>query len=289
MMDTLSHNALSAFSAPLLKPINVAQLARELGWDDTSANLYLASIVNEAHLALNLLDWAGIRDGMRVLEVGAGAGLFTAFLQAQGIAVTAIEPVAQGFGATLAARVIVSRSVSQAPNILALEARQLDPARDGLFDMIFSVNVVEHFMPLIENLDGISTVMAARGIQVHTCPNYRIPYEPHFGTALLPVIPARTPHIAKRCPQELWQSLNFITAADVRRYAKSRGLEIRFQPGLLAVALRRLLHEEAFAGRQPRWLSLLAHAAHLSGLIAPLSLLPPGLATPMTFRLQREV
>jgi hypothetical protein len=66
---------------------------------------------------------------------------------------------------------------------LPLEARELDPERH-----IFSVNIIEHFQPLDDNLDGLARVMKSNGVQVHTCPKYHVPYEP-----------------------PIWRSLNFIT------------------------------------------------------------------------------
>ncbi|MBV9549409.1 MAG: methyltransferase domain-containing protein [Alphaproteobacteria bacterium] len=288
MMGSSSHNSLNAFSRGLLDSATAARLAREAECGAPHAALYLRTLVAEAHLGLNLLHWAGFRDGMRVLEVGAGAGFLTAFLQASGVNLTAIEPVAQGFDITLAARTTVAQATGSAPSILTLEARQLDAAHHGLFDLIFSVNVVEHFQPLAKNLDGMRRVMAPGGIQAHTCPNYRVPYEPHYGIILLPFVPACTPFATKLRRDGLWRSLNFITAGNVRHYGKENGLNVTFQPGLLAEALRRLQNERVFAERHPEWVHHLAAALDWSGLTQLLSLVPAGLATPMTFRLQRK-
>ncbi len=286
-MRALSHDELDAFSAPLQTADNIARLARDTGWEERQAGLYLASILGEAHLGLTLLDWAGLNADARVLEVGAGAGLLSAFLQARGVALTAIEPVAQGFDATLAARTIVARGTGMAPDISPLEARQLDPARDGPFDVIFSVNVIEHFQPLQENLDGMARVMAPGGVQVHTCPNYRIPYEPHYGVPLLPFFPGRTPPAARH-GDGLWRSLNFITAGDVHRYARAYGLQASFQRGTMGASLRRLRTEKAFAARQPPLLHHIASLSHWTGLTALLGAVPPELATPMTFCLRKD-
>src|SRR6185369_16311116 len=97
-------------------------------------------------------------------------------------------------------------------------AAELDPARDGLFDVIFSINVLEHCQPLPETVLALSKVLAPGGMMIHTCPNYRVPYEPHFRLLLVPFAPRLTARLIPRLASDpLWQSLNFVTAGDLRR------------------------------------------------------------------------
>src|SRR4029078_9138827 len=112
------------------------------------------------------------------------------------------------------------------PRILPLQAQELNRAEHGVFDVIFSINVIEHFQPLADNLAGLARVMSPKGIQIHTCPNYHVPYEPHFSIPLLPFAPALTVRLWRRHLRinPLWQSLNFITVADLRSYAAQNGL-----------------------------------------------------------------
>ena len=114
---------------------------------------------------------------------------------------------------------------------------------------------------------------------VHNCPNYAVPYEPHFGIPLLPFRPASTARVLPRgiTSTGLWQSINFVTARDVRRVAARHGATVTFEHGLLADAIDRL-NEPEFVARH----RALGRMARVLGVLTPaLRKLPPGLSTPM--------
>jgi SAM-dependent methyltransferase len=253
------------------------------------AGLYLDAICNEAYTALRLLEWAGLQPTHRVLEVGAGGGLLSGFLQSRGINLVAIEPTAQGFEATPDLTDVVREAVGVSARILPLAARQVDREEHGCFDLIFSVNVIEHFQPLDENLDALARVMKRSGAQVHTCPNYLVPYEPHYGIPLVPFAPGLTPYLGRRRlrSENVWRSLNFITASDLRAYARRSQLTITFKEGTFGEAFERLCAEPEFAARQPMLLYRLARVMKSTGLTSLLKKLPPTWATPMTVLLRR--
>lgn len=279
------------FSADLRHNLyaRAAELASAAGLSRSHAEIYISAIINEASLALQLLQTTPLASG-RVLEVGAGAGLLTAFLQSRDIELVGIEPVGSGFGATPILRQIVRKSTGMEPRVLHLEARQLDPDDHGLFDVIFSINVVEHFQPLDLNMAGLARVMSSQGMQIHTFPNYFVPYEPHFGIPLLPFVPHLTMRVWRRELRNdpLWQSLNFVTAGKIRRFAARHGLEVVFQPGAMALTLRRLQLEPAFAARQPTVLRRAASVANRCGLTTLLKHVPAGFATPLIARLRHR-
>jgi SAM-dependent methyltransferase len=283
-MRGLTAAEFDCFSAEFRRDDYAAQLASEAGFSTQHAHLYLDAIVNEAHLALRLLKQVHLDVNNRVLEVGAGAGLLTAFLQSRGCNLVAIEPVDDGFEATPTLSRIVRESTGISPRILRLEARELDCASHGLFDLIFSINVIEHFQPLDANLAGMARVLSPTGVQIHTCPNYSVPYEPHFGIPLLPFAPHLTVGLWRRELRNnpLWRSLNFITATDLRDYAAQNGLEAVFARGAMGQALRRLRREPEFAARHPALLRWMAEIAQHTGLTMLLEHLPAALATPMT-------
>jgi hypothetical protein len=257
-MSVLSATDLDIYCAPLLLPNAHTEFATHAGLSNETARLYLQAVCNEAQTGLRLLEWAGLQQNQRVLEVGAGGGLLCGFLQSRGTA-----------------------------RILPLAARNLDPRKTGLYDMIFSVNVIEHFQPLSDNLDGLARVMDRGSVQVHTCANYRVPYDPHYGIALLPFAPQLTPFLGRRRSESLWHSLNFITAADLRNYAKRFGLALSFRQGMLGEAIERLIDEAAFAARHPPILRTAAVVLKATGLTSILKNLPPQWVTPMTASLRR--
>jgi len=288
-MTGLSAADFDCFAAGLQDPASAARLAAETGLPSDHACIYLAAMAGEAHVALRLLERGGLRPGHRVLEVGAGAGLLTAYLQSRGLDLVAIDPGGAGFPATPALARIAQETTGVAPRIWPLAARELDPASHGLFDLIFSVNVIEHFQPLDENLAGLARVMSSDCVQVHTCPNYIVPYEPHYRIPLVPFAPRLTPYVWRWTMRNepLWSSLNFITSADLRAYAARHGLALTFESGTMAAALQRLLDEPAFSDRHPPLLRRAAGIAAQIGLIALVRKLPAKVATPMTVRLRR--
>jgi len=286
-MSVLSATDLHIYCAPLLLPNAHTEFATHAGLSNETARLYLQAVCNEAQTGLRLLEWAGLQQNQRVLEVGAGGGLLCGFLQSRGVDIVGIEPTGWGYDTTPKLASFIAGATRVTARILPLAARDLDPRKIGLYDMIFSVNVIEHFQPLSDNLDGLARVMDRGSVQVHTCANYRVPYEPHYGIALLPFAPQLTPFLGRRRSESLWHSLNFITAADLRNHAKRFGLALSFRQGMLGEAIERLIDEPAFAARHPPILRSAAAALKATGLTGILKNLPPQWVTPMTASLRR--
>jgi SAM-dependent methyltransferase len=289
-MNILSSADLDNYCAPLRPPVAHTELAARTGLSAAAARFYLDAICNEAQTGLRLLQWGGFRAAGRVLEVGAGGGLLSGFLQSRGVDLVAIEPTEQGFDATPKLAALVRELTGVSAEILPVSARDVKPEQHGVFDLIFSVNVIEHFQPINENLDALARLMATDGVQVHTCANYLVPYEPHYGIALLPLAPQLTPYLGRRqlFSENLWRSLNFITATDLRSYAARSGLAISFKQGTLGEALDRLCVEPEFAERHPKLLRRIARVMKATRLTEILKKLPPEWATPMTVILRRR-
>lgn len=286
-MKILSATDLDAYSLPLRQPDARAQFAARANLPAEFASLYLDAVCNEAQTGLRLLEWARLQPGHRVLEVGAGGGLLSGFLQSRGVDLVAIEPTAEGFEATTELALVISAATAISAKILPLSAREIEPRKHGYFNLVFSVNVIEHFQPMNENLDALARIMGDGGVQTHTCPNYYIPYEPHYKIPLLPFAPQFTPFLGHRRSENLWRSLNFITSSDLRAYARRFGLAISFKQGTLSAAIERLCAEPAFAARHPKILHRAARVIRAFGLARVLRALPPSWATPMTVILRR--
>ncbi len=171
---------------------------------------------------------------------------------------------------------------------LDLPAEELNAESHGRFDLIYSVNVMEHIPALEDAMTGMASVLATDGMMVHTCPNYTVPYEPHFGIPLLPFAPRMTQNLLPRLREsELWQSLNFITAGRVRRQARHLSLVTHFRAGLLYETFRRLDSDPEFLRRQSNPFVLAAfRILRATRALKLLRFLPAGLATPMVFELR---
>lgn len=131
---------------------------------------------------------------------------------------------------------------------------------------------------------------APDGRSVHSCPNYSVPYEPHFGVPLVPVRPAVTARVlpSRIASTDLWRSLNWITARGVRRWAARRGADVRFRTGQIADALERLATDDDFRARHAGVVVTVAGLLDRLRLIRLLRRLPVGLSTPMQFELRHR-
>ena len=285
----LTPESVDAFLAKTLEDAEVAAaVAERSGMSAAATAELLGNLTSEARLACRLLSTLQPRRGMRILEVGAGAGVVAAYLHGQGADLVAIEPIVGGFEAFMVARSLLAERV-EVPEILPLAAEQLRPAEHGQFDLIFSVNVLEHMHPLDRNLDALGAVLAPGGVMIHTCANYRVPYEPHYRIPLVPVRPGLTGKLARgKAAEPLWESLNWITAGDVQRFAARHGLTVHFRPGELATAIRRLRTDPEFARRQRGPVISVLRALDRVGVVGLLNRAPAAWLTPMTFTVTRD-
>ncbi len=225
--------------------------------------------------------------GKRILEVGAGLGLLSIHLKQQGFDVTALEPGSGGFdfNATTGKLIRDHTGVQDLP-VWDCTAEALTPDTHGYFDVIFSSNVLEHIPDMDIALKAMLSVLKPNGIMVHTCPNYRIPYEPHYGLPLVPFFPRATavlkPSLYK---DDLWRSLNFVTYGDIVRFCRSNSASVSFDRELLHQAFRRLDAEEGFRDRQPAYLRAILSVLQGLKLLNLLKFVGPSWSTPMRFQI----
>jgi 2-polyprenyl-3-methyl-5-hydroxy-6-metoxy-1,4-benzoquinol methylase len=226
---------------------------------------------------------ATLRPGQRVLEVGSGLGLTSAVLAAAGVDVTSIEPGGLGFEDYERTNLVIRELLGVDHPHHPIGVDELEEHQLGLFDLIFSNNVLEHVPDVERALTALDASLAVGAEMVHGCPNYAVPYEPHFGLPLVPMRPAATARLLPRHVREsgLWRSLNWITARQVARVAERHRRTVEFTRGTLADSVARLGDDEEFAARHgvlARLDPLLRH------LLTPLRAVPPRCSTPMVFR-----
>jgi 2-polyprenyl-3-methyl-5-hydroxy-6-metoxy-1,4-benzoquinol methylase len=281
-----SDSSFECFRGRLLDPENVARLAKEVSWDVSSLTKRLGLALGEVAQTLRLLAGLEVADGGRVLEVGAGLGLTSAYLSSCGLAVTALEPAGVGFEEHSSLVAAIMRSTDATHDLLTISAEQLDANVHGKYDVIFSNNVLEHIGDLDAAMAAMRHVMASDGVMVHSCPNYSVPFEPHFGVPLLPGRPASTSRVlpSSITGSAVWRSLNFVRAGDVRRIAGALDLRVDFRGGSLAKSVERLGTDAEFRSRH-RLLGVVGRVLVTCRVTAGLRHLPASWATPMDFAL----
>lgn len=281
--DTPPNPDKDAFLARFRSAEFVALLAARLEWPEPRVRETFEPFFGEIDVGLGIAR-RELGTGQRVLEVGAGLGLVSFELRREGHDVTALEPAGEGFDFFRVAAEEVRRAAADIDlPFLDLEAGALDPEVHGTFDYIFSVHVLEHVSDLDATFAAMVSVLRPGGAMVHLCPNYAIPYEPHFSLPLVPLAPRLTAWLAPRrlANHPLWRSLNFITHGDLVRLSRQHGLTVSFAPHQLHEAFLRLGQDEAFADRHRGAVTAVHRVLSGSGLLGLLRRLPPSLATPL--------
>ncbi len=244
---------------------------------------FLKTLQSEARLGLRLIK-SSINLESRVLEVGSGMGLLAGYLNSKGINITALEPGLGGFSVSTALADAVSGCTEfKTLKRLNVSAEELSPKNVEEFDFIYSVNVLEHIPELEKAMQGMRNVLTNQGKMMHTCPNYTVPYEPHFGIPLIPFFPRLTPFIYSQCKNsELWDSFNFITASQIERICSRNSMNIRFDASVLHRSFLRLEEDPEFLKRQSNSLvGTIFKILKSTGLINITRFIPAKLATPM--------
>lgn len=251
------------------------------------AEQMLRGYLNESRVALRLVG-PELRPECRVLEVGSGIGFFASFLAHHGVDIVELEPVGAGFDFIGAARQILAEQLPTRPALLDIGVESLDHQVHGQFDLVYSLNVLEHLPDWRNALARMSDCLRPGGRIVQSCPNYTVPYEPHFGVPLLPFAPAATARVLpeRMTDTDLWRSLNWVTSREVRRWATSRGMTVEFRSGQLADTLVRLDQDPEFRKRHGEPLAAIAGILRRAKLIPVLRRIPVALNTPMEFELR---
>lgn len=261
----------------------------------------VSDYVGEAHFGATVIagDLAALPAGARILEVGAGAMLLSCALRGVGYLVTAVEPVGSGFSHMARLRELVldyARQRGHVPELLAIPAEALDGV--GAFDYAFSINVMEHVNDVGRVLQRVWYALRPGGAYRFVCPNYRFPFEPHFGipaigTKALTWRLFRSRILASRVvvdPVGTWTSLNWITVARVRRICQHEfGVRPTFDREVTYRFLRRAVDDPSFQRRHGTVMRALARALDATGLTALVRLVPVSVQPAMSCRLTRPL
>lgn len=284
IQDIFNKKKLRVFTDELRSESFIQYLRSRISYDFETIRKDYFDYIEQAEFGVRYLSKLDIA-GKRILEIGSGVGILTAWLLMNKVDVVGIEPSALGFHFHNDLYTAIWNYYQlPADRIHDLSAEQLDPVMLGHFHLVFSINVIEHIpaahLPLV--FGKMKDVLHADGIMYHHCPNYTIPYEPHYGLPLVPYFPQLTGRLFGVAHEGLWQSVNFITLPQVKQLTKNTGMEVRFQKELMKEAFTRLEYDKEFAQRH-KVLAKLYTALRFFGIIRMMALIPPALCTPMTF------
>ena len=281
---------LEGFLQQIPFPVIAKETAAESSHDAGSVLALLETYANESRATLELI-LMHLQADSRILEIGAGLCLTSLFLKKAGYDVTALEPALGGFGMfELIKEKILQQHEAIGLGVLNKPAQELNADSDGQFDLIFSNNVLEHIPDWPAALSAMGGVLKTNGRMLHACPNYTVPYEPHYGVPVFRHLPklSKRLFLASRGDDEIWDSLNFITGRNLKLYCNNHGLNCCFKKGLLYIALKRIEDDPLFEQRHRGKVASLAKLLLRTGLAKWLRHIPPTLATPMVAEISRQ-
>ena len=260
------------------------KLDTELAEVETWLNEYLDGELRlGAELALRKA-----KKGQRILEVGAGMGLVSIYLKLCGHDIRAIEPLGQSFDFFGVAHDEILKLFPTIDfELWRIPADKLLKEKHGTFDFIFSIHVLEHIENPKNALLNMRALLNSGGQMLHLCPNYNVPYEPHFSKLLVPFKPAWTKYLLPRKIHEhpRWRSINFITYAKITEWASVCNLTVKFDRHIMLDFFNRLDADPLFLNRHKGMLSYTWTFMKITGVRYLLPYLPVRLTTPMLFEL----
>jgi SAM-dependent methyltransferase len=236
--------------------------------------------------------------GAEVLEVGAGLMLLSCQLAKEGFAVTALEPIGQGFSSfSELQRIVLAQARAQgiAPVVLPVPVEQLE--RESAFDFAYSMNVMEHVADFASALAAIGRALRPGREYRFTCANYLFPYEPHFdipivlSKSLTEKLFRRRIHGNSRVEDAagVWKSLNWISVPKVARAV--RGLpevSVSFNRTMFETVLLRVRDDREFAARRSPLIRSLVRGAVGLGLHRLVRWIPPSMQPVMDCSMKRR-
>ena len=176
--------------------------------------------------------------GKDVLDLGAGLGAMSEELVLQGARTSAIEP-----GSAWAA-VAKRRAGRHGPYDLRQATGERLPFADGSFDVVVSLQVLEHVQSPREVLAEVYRVLRPGGAFYLACENYLAFREGHYKVFWLPLLPkslgAAYLRLRGRSPKFLLEAVTYVNFPQVMRWTKRLGFHRAYADELLkkASALR---------------------------------------------------
>ncbi len=286
-----SDNILKAELIQFLDEIPIDAIATQVAGQTNKPGSEIAALLdtfaNESLVTLDLVT-DHIEAAERILEVGAGLCLLSLFLKHKGYPVIALEPALGGYGIFEQTRdAILDHFSNLSLEVITEPAQQLNNSTHGCFDLIFSNNVIEHIPDWQSALTAMAAVLSSEGKMLHSCPNYTIPYEPHYGVPVFRHFRklSQSLFLPKNADTDIWNSLNFVTCFSIKKLCKQNAFSCNFKQGLLYEAFRRIHVDPVFKERHEGFIVHVAAFMMKPPFRQLIQNLPACLSTPMIFEI----
>lgn len=289
-MESTLQSALQEF----LITIDFDELTKDFSESEKElARQTLNTFKGEAVTTLSIIE-EHLNFNIRILEVGAGLCLVSLFLKDQGYNIVALEPLAGGFGFFEKLKTkILNLNTGKKLTTYDITAQELSSETHGQFGLIYSNNVIEHITEVKSAFKAMRRVLSNTGKMIHGCPNYIVPYEPHFGIPVIASAPWLTEKMLKnkiKQKKEVWDSLNFITYFQVKSLANENGCTVTFKKELTYNAFMRLQNDYEFIARHKNtFVGKLFKLMQVTHTLRLTKYIPAFASTPMVFIMSIKV
>jgi hypothetical protein len=222
----------------------------------------LRAFIDEAFFFEKLMqsDLDELPNGSVIVEIGGGIGLLALLLAKRGYQLLVYEPGAAGFGQMSEFRQIIMDSwVGELPDVswFDVELTKNDVVRGLKSRYVYAINVIEHVPNTSDFLGLVMNVVEKDGSFRFICPNYLIPFEPHFNfptffskTLTGKVMGKRIRNSVIDRAEEFWNDLSWPTPRTLKRQISDLGCHSEFSRKALISYLERAGTSETFIARK---------------------------------------
>lgn len=194
-----------------------------------------------------------------ILEVGSGTGMLLCELNRiyPHITLTGLEPNSGGY--SMYKEIIKELTNNLSTNNLVIKNKEIEEFdTDEKFDLIFSINVLEHVKDWQNYLINTNKLLNSGGLNIILCPNYDFPYESHY---ILPIIINKniTKLIFKKkinnqdinkYTEGHWESLTFISKRKLTKFLIKQKYNYYFDNDINNTILNRILYDKELQKKQ---------------------------------------
>ena len=224
-------------------------------------------------------------DNFRVLEVGAGSMLLSAYLASKGLNVTALEPLTPDFSWFEALQMqVLAHCAREEITFERVDSVAEEYNTPGRYDVIFTIHVLEHMRDPLRALENMYQSLKQPGFLLAVCPNYDVPFEPHLGIFLVGLSKSLNARIYARriaTKSKVWDGLFFVRYSRLRQYLDENRIRYAFNRSMVRDMFQQLGKDQFFRARMPPFVRWSHRVLKLARLIDLLYFLPLRMQTPM--------
>ena len=223
----------------------------------------LALYVNEAKFIYSLIEKELDVEPMNFYEIGSGIGLLSRMVAEKGHTVIATEPATSGFGVVKVLQKVIEKSFNTETKVPVYYSETAEDlfltlqSEHKKFNYIFCANVVEHVINLPKFFDSIIPLISQNGKFRFICPNYAIPYEPHFGfitlfskQATLKIRSKQIQNSRISNPIDFYNDLTFPTVWKIKKVLKDEAFMLNFSESATLKYIDRTINDTYFRARK---------------------------------------